>query len=104
MFSYFMTKQTGYRDKEVCARKNNKTSWVFPDVVPQCLLLHLRACNLFHFLGLHGELMLASYILKNAKVLQTMKIWNNGQPGIKKILSTVPMASSMCKLTVYNDS
>jgi hypothetical protein len=48
--------------------------------------------------------MLASYILKNAKVLQTMKIWNNGQPGIKKILSTVPMASSMCKLIVYNDS
>jgi hypothetical protein len=33
-----------------------------------------------------------------------MKIWNNGKPGIKRILSALPMASSMCKLTVYNDS
>ncbi|GAU13053.1 hypothetical protein TSUD_173530 [Trifolium subterraneum] len=91
-------------DKKVRARKDDKTSWVFPDVVPQCLLLHLRTCNLFSFLGLHGELMLASYILKNARVLQTMKIWNDGQPGIKRILSAVPMSSSMCKLTVYNES
>ncbi|GAU13060.1 hypothetical protein TSUD_173600 [Trifolium subterraneum] len=87
-------------------RKDDKTIWVFPDDVPQCLSLHLRTCNLFRFLGLHGELMLASYILKNASVLQTMKIWNSGKQkrAIKRILSAVPMASSMCKLRVYNDS
>ncbi|GAU13058.1 hypothetical protein TSUD_173580 [Trifolium subterraneum] len=87
-------------NKEVCARKDDKTSWLFPDVVPQCLSLHLRTCNLFCFSGLHGELMLASYILKNASVLQTMKIWISGKqmPAIKRTLAAaaVPMASSMC--------
>jgi hypothetical protein len=47
--------------------------------------------------------MLASYILKNANVLQTMKIWNSGQPEIKRILSAFPRASSTCKLTVFKE-
>jgi hypothetical protein len=95
--------QDKYLDKEVCARKNDKTNWIFPDAVPQCLLLHLRTFNLFRFSGLHAELMLARYILKSAKVLQTMNIWNMGKPAIKKRLSKFPKASSTCKLTVYHD-
>jgi hypothetical protein len=46
--------------------------------------------------------MLARYILKNAGVLQTMKIWNSGPPEIKRILSAFPRASSTCKLTIKN--
>jgi hypothetical protein len=44
--------------------------------------------------------MLVRYILKNAQVLQTMKIKNSGQPEIEKILSSFPRASATCKLTV----
>jgi len=84
--------------------EDDKEGWVDPDVVPECLSLHLRTCNLFKLSGLHDELMLARYIFKNARVLQTMKIWNVGQPGIERILFSVPRASSTCKLTVYNDS
>ncbi|GAU13059.1 hypothetical protein TSUD_173590 [Trifolium subterraneum] len=98
--------EVGAKDEEVCARKNDKTNWIFPDVVPQCLSLYLKTCNLFHFGGLHGELMLASYILKNASVLQTMNIGNGGKRkrAIKRKLSAVPMASAMCKLTIHNGS
>jgi hypothetical protein len=45
--------------------------------------------------------MLARYILKNAKVLQTMKIWNSGQPEIERQVSSCPRASATCELTVY---
>jgi hypothetical protein len=73
-----------------------------PDSVPQCLSLHLKNCQLMSFLGLQGELLLAMYILKNARVLQTMEIWNVGQPEIG-VLYSCPRASSTCKLTVNHD-
>jgi hypothetical protein len=76
-------------------------NWVDPDVVPQCLSLNLRTCNLFNFLGLQGEVKLAKYILKNARVLQTMDIINIGQANIKRLISLCPRASATCKLTVY---
>ncbi|XP_045794310.1 F-box/FBD/LRR-repeat protein At4g00160-like isoform X2 [Trifolium pratense] len=83
-------------------RNDDNENWVDPDFVPQCLSLHLRTCYISSFFGLHGtELMLAKYILKNAKVLQTMNIWNSGQPEIKQQLSSSPVASATCKLTVY---
>ncbi|XP_058741512.1 F-box/FBD/LRR-repeat protein At5g22660-like [Vicia villosa] len=81
-------------------RKKDRENWVDPVVVPQCLALHLKTCNLFNFFGLPDELMLASYILKNASILQTMKIWNCGHSKNKRIISSFPRASSTCKLTV----
>jgi hypothetical protein len=48
--------------------------------------------------------MIARYILKNAIVLQTMKIWNGGQPEIERKLTSFPRASSTCELIVYDDS
>ncbi|GAU25870.1 hypothetical protein TSUD_164110 [Trifolium subterraneum] len=41
-------------NEETWTRKDDKENWVDPDVVPQCLSLHLRTCNLFNFLGLEG--------------------------------------------------
>ncbi|GAU38446.1 hypothetical protein TSUD_151690 [Trifolium subterraneum] len=74
-------------------------NWVDPDFVPQCLSLHFRVCYLSSFLGLQSELQLARYILKNARVLQTMRICTIGEPEIKELLSSFPRASSSCKLT-----
>ncbi|KAK2414076.1 hypothetical protein QL285_036711 [Trifolium repens] len=83
-------------------RKDDRENWVDPDFVPQCISLHLRTCNLYAFLGLQGELQLARYILKNAKVLQNMIIWNLGQPEIYSLLSSCPTASPTCKLTFHD--
>ncbi|CAK8541424.1 unnamed protein product [Lathyrus sativus] len=81
-------------------RKTDRENWVDPDVVPQCLSLNLRTCNLLNFFGLPDELMLARYILKSASILETMTIWNCGHSKNKKIISSYPRASSTCKLTV----
>jgi hypothetical protein len=52
-----------------------------------------------------GELMLVRYILKNAGVLQTMKIWNSIRipRGIRRTLSAFSRASSTCKLTIKKE-
>ncbi|KAK2387729.1 FBD-associated F-box protein [Trifolium repens] len=87
-------------DDQTWTKKDDKENWVDPDFVPQCLPLHLRVCNLCSFLGLQGELRMARYILKTAKVLQTMRIDIIGQqPGLEELLSSFPRASSLCKLT-----
>ncbi|CAJ2670141.1 unnamed protein product [Trifolium pratense] len=91
-----------YATEETWTRKDDKENWMDPDFVPQCLSLHLRNCHLLNFFGLQGELLLAMYILKNARVLQIMEIWNYGQREIERLLDSCPRASSMCKLTVYH--
>ncbi|GAU25872.1 hypothetical protein TSUD_164130 [Trifolium subterraneum] len=48
-----------YLGEETWTRKDDKENWVNPDFVPQCLSLHLRICNIFNFLGLQGDLLLA---------------------------------------------
>jgi len=70
-------------------------SWVDPNYVPQWLSLHLRICDLFR----QGELLVARYILKNARVLQTMTVWDNEHPEVERILSSCPRASSTFQLT-----
>ncbi|CAJ2644206.1 unnamed protein product [Trifolium pratense] len=95
----------GKVDDETWIRNFDKENWVDPYVVPQCFTLHLRTCNLLQFHGQPGEVILARYILKNAKVLQNMTIWNSSKSelhclAIKRMLSAYPWASSMCKLIV----
>ncbi|WJX32095.1 hypothetical protein P8452_20462 [Trifolium repens] len=46
-------------DDQTWTKKDDKEYWVDPDIVPQCLSLHLRVCYLSSFLGLQGELRLA---------------------------------------------
>jgi len=97
---YMLYKQAGLNsDDQTWTRKDDKENWVDPDFVLQCLSLHLRVFHLSSFLGLQGELQLAKYILKNARVLQTMKICYIGQPEIERLLSSCPRASSTCQLT-----
>ncbi|GAU25867.1 hypothetical protein TSUD_164080 [Trifolium subterraneum] len=86
--------------KERFHRNNDNENWVDPDFVPQCLSLHLRTCSFSSCFGLHGT-ELAKYILKNAEVLQTMKVRNTGQTKIKRQLSSCPRASAICELKVY---
>lgn len=48
----------------------NVKDWVDPIFVPQCFPSQLKTCEL---LGQDGELLLAIYIVKNARVLQPWK-------------------------------
>ncbi|XP_058767616.1 FBD-associated F-box protein At5g56370-like [Vicia villosa] len=91
-------------DKKIRTKRDDRDDWVDPDFVPQCLSLHLTTCNLFNFLGLQGELLLVSYILRNAEVLQTMQISNVGQKGIRRLISSCPRASTTCQVTIINVS
>jgi hypothetical protein len=92
--------------KVLWTKKDVSENWVDPKFVPQCLSLHLKICNLVHnfFGGLKGEIMLARYILENAKVLQTMRVWNKAraQRETESKLFSSPRASATCKITVIN--
>lgn len=84
------------------AREYDLENWVDQDFVPQCLSLHLTTCNIFNYYGgQEGELLLARYILKNARVLQTMTIWNICFK-IKGKLSSYPRASATCKVAIHD--
>jgi hypothetical protein len=73
---------------------------VEPEVVPQCLSSCLRNCTIHN---LSGELIIAKYILKNARNLQMMEIWSimDDQSEIERKLSACPKASATCQLFIY---
>jgi asparagine synthetase A len=54
------------------------------------------------FSGLQGELVLAKYILENAKNLKTMIIWCKSKSSkIQRKLAACLKASATCQLSVY---
>jgi hypothetical protein len=48
-------------------------NWKNPNLVPKCISSHLRSCTL-RYIGYVDEIHFATYILKNAPLLQVMKI------------------------------
>ncbi|XP_045810157.1 F-box/FBD/LRR-repeat protein At4g00160-like [Trifolium pratense] len=85
----------GYEDGDY------QENWVEPEFVPQCLLSSLRNFTIHHDLSdLQRELMLEQYILKNARILQTMTIrCMTKQPKTERTLSMCPVASATCQIT-----
>ncbi|XP_058752553.1 F-box/FBD/LRR-repeat protein At4g00160-like [Vicia villosa] len=71
-------------------------TWVDPECVPQCLLSQLRSCTIESILFL----MLPTYILKNARILQSMKIEIPCKIKQRR-MSLCPKASPTCELIVY---
>lgn len=74
--------------------------WVDPIFVPKCLSLQLKTCRILNFLGQESELLLARYILKNARVLQTLKINCNEDLKIQRELLFFPRASPECTVMI----
>ncbi|KAK7293100.1 hypothetical protein RJT34_15961 [Clitoria ternatea] len=79
--------------------KGDQEHWEDPEFVPECLSLHLRTCIFDNFAGLHGELQFARYILKNARVLQSMKIRTRGYKIDRRKLSSCRRRSATCQLS-----
>ncbi|AES93781.1 putative F-box domain, FBD domain, leucine-rich repeat domain, L domain-containing protein [Medicago truncatula] len=51
-----------------------KADWIYPYHVPQCVSSHLTTCNIIHYQAVEADFRFATYILKNAKLLQVMNI------------------------------
>ncbi|XP_058785922.1 F-box/FBD/LRR-repeat protein At3g26920-like [Vicia villosa] len=80
--------------------KDVERNWVDPTFVPQCLSLQLKTCHLEYFSSQEGEYQLAKYILKNARVLQTMTILCRKDLKRKRKLNLCSKASPICKVIV----
>lgn len=82
-------------------RDNDQENWVDPASVPQCISLHLKTCTLWYFRGQQGEVQLATYILNNARVLQTMKICCRDSLKKEREVSLCSKASPTCELIFH---
>jgi hypothetical protein len=81
--------------------EGHQKNWVEPEFVPPCLLSSFRTFTIRDYSVLQSELMLEQYILKNARILQTMTIWcKTEQPEMERTLSMCPMASATCQLSL----
>lgn len=93
-----------WKDDEDIA-DDDQENWAYPKSVPTCLSLNLTTCTMrdFAFAGLQrNHVMLARFILKNAKVLETTTIWcSRKRSKIEKLLSSCPRASAKCQLSIY---
>jgi hypothetical protein len=79
----------------------NQENWVEPEFVPECLLSSFTTFIIQDFSDLKSDLMLEQYILKNARILQTMKIRSSiKQPKMRRTLSRCPMASATCQISL----
>ncbi|CAJ2640056.1 unnamed protein product [Trifolium pratense] len=75
-----------------------------PELVPECVSSCLKTCTIRDIGGLQSELILPTFILKNARILQTMKVWSGWmqkKSEIEEKLSPCPKASATCQLFVY---
>ncbi|XP_024631343.1 putative FBD-associated F-box protein At5g56820 [Medicago truncatula] len=84
--------------------RDYKQNWVDPESVPSCLSLNLTTCNMRDFVVVdqhRNRIMLARFILDNARVLETMSIWCYKRwPKAERVLSSCPKASATCQLTI----
>jgi len=79
--------------------EGTKENWVEPEFVPQCLLSDLKNCTVENFSGRQSDFMLEQFILKNARILQTMTIRSRNEfSEMVKKLSICPRASTTCQL------
>ncbi|CAJ2640161.1 unnamed protein product [Trifolium pratense] len=75
-----------------------------PELVPECVSSCLKTCAIRDIGGLESELILPTFILKNARILQTMKVWSGWmqkKSEIEEKLSPCRKASATCQLFVY---
>ncbi|KAF1862911.1 hypothetical protein Lal_00009291 [Lupinus albus] len=88
-----------YMDENIDVKK-----WQ-PELTPECLSTQLNLCSFQNFRGWKCELEFAKYIMKNAKVLQNMRISSHrsSKPQTKlemvKKLSLCPKSSPTCELS-----
>lgn len=74
--------------------------WSYPQTVPACISLHLKTCSLKYYSDSKNEFQFARYILKNAKYLQTMKVYTLGEKNdMKRELSLCMKSSDTCTVS-----
>ncbi|AES63311.1 putative F-box domain, FBD domain, leucine-rich repeat domain, L domain-containing protein [Medicago truncatula] len=84
-----------------------KENWANPEFVPSCLTSNLTTCTMWDFAYAgqqRNHIMLARFILENARVLETMSMWcytKGSKVELERVLSSCHRASSACQLSMY---
>ncbi|AES65190.1 cyclin-like F-box protein [Medicago truncatula] len=94
------------RIEKVCLSALSTTieNWEYPDHVPKCVSSHLTTCRIELYEAMEADFRFASYILKNARLLQVMTICRTltpkpiESPKNLEDLSSCPKISPTCKL------
>ncbi|KAJ1382093.1 Leucine-rich repeat domain superfamily [Sesbania bispinosa] len=76
--------------------------WPYPNFVPQCLSSKLRKCSILNYGGTECELLFAKYVLRNSRVLRSMKIYRKSSRDkfeMLKELCLCPRSSPQCELS-----
>ncbi|XP_004289024.1 PREDICTED: putative F-box/FBD/LRR-repeat protein At3g56780-like [Fragaria vesca subsp. vesca] len=83
--------------------KHVKPLWHPPELVPNCLLSHVKTICIIGFGGKDDEFKIAKYLLKNGEVLNSMKIYTDGDLCAKKLekLSMFERGSKTCKVDIW---
>lgn len=87
-----------------CENSTTIENWEYPDHVPKCVSSHLTTCRIELYEAMEADFRFASYILKNARLLQVMTICRTltpkpiESPKILEDLSSCPKISPTCKL------
>ncbi|KAK2430425.1 FBD-associated F-box protein [Trifolium repens] len=88
---------------KLAVKKHLSINWRYPNSVPGCISSHLRSCSI-NYEGWKDELRFTKYILQNAHFLEVMKIKisHSLKPNLHPLeeLSSVPMISPQCKLSI----
>jgi hypothetical protein len=82
---------------------NLSNDWQCPILELECVSSHLRSCVIINFNGLEDDLQFATYILRNARLLQVMSIHvpnKSSKHLIWEEVSSYPRISTGCKLFV----
>jgi hypothetical protein len=79
--------------------------WNYPCRVPDCVSSNLTMCEIIEYEALKADFQFATYILKNARLLQVMNIFTvypkpTRNPQFLEYLSSCPRISPICKLSV----
>ncbi|KAL6222114.1 hypothetical protein ACLB2K_005506 [Fragaria x ananassa] len=76
-----------------------------PELVPNCLLSHIKTICIIRFRGMNDEFEVAKYLLKNGEVLNSMKIYTDGDVGTKKLEKILKFerGSKTCKVEICRE-
>jgi len=99
--SYFVSNWQGFNS-------TTRENWKYPFHVPKCVLSCLTTCNILGYEAFEHDFQFATYILKNARLLQVMTIrhakYSNPNPVPKpqylEDLYSCPKISPACQLSI----
>lgn len=90
----------------MCLEASSDHQWSPPEVVPICLLKHLKTVSVRGFKGKIDEIEVAKYLLKNCEVLKKMTFYSKDllctKEEVYKELSRCQWGSKSCQVEFFS--